>query len=149
MKYPPRESGAIGNDFGLKGWAYGGRYRIERYLYTLQRITGLGILLYLPMHLLVTGQKLDQRQWETVMGLVARGTLPVGEFLVFVAGVFHALNGLRLIVVELGGWLHQPGRPVYPFRLAADRQRPAVVMVFLLSAAIIGYGAYEFFFSIH
>ncbi len=133
------------NNLGLPGWAYGGRYPIERYLYTLQRITGLGILLYLPMHLIVTGQKLEQKSWEFVMYQVTRGFLPLGEFLVFVGAVFHALNGIRLILTELGLFLPIPKRPVYPYTAALHKQRPAVYLMFLLAAVIICYGAYEFF----
>ena len=34
------------NRLGLKGWVAGGRWGPDRYLYTLHRVTGLGLLLY-------------------------------------------------------------------------------------------------------
>ncbi|MEA2063932.1 MAG: hypothetical protein U9P14_09565, partial [Gemmatimonadota bacterium] len=65
------------------------------------------------------------------------------EFLVFTGGVFHALNGIRLVFVELGKFLTRPARPIYPFTNAALKQRPLVYLVFLLSAVIVAYGGYE------
>ncbi|HUU27220.1 MAG TPA: hypothetical protein VM123_05370 [archaeon] len=145
MKFPSTKARTHPNNLGLPGWVYGGRYGLERYLYILQRVTGLGILLYFFLHLLVTGQKLDQRNWEFVMALVTRGILPVGEFLVFAGAVFHGLNGIRLLLTEFGFLLAKPARPVYPFTLAALKQRPAVYLMFFLVVVIVSYGAYEFF----
>jgi len=148
MKYPAISAKTRPNNLGLAGWVYGGRYGIERYLYTLQRITGLGVLFYLLLHLVVTAQKLDPTRWDFVMNLVSRGFLPIGEFLVFAAAVFHALNGVRLILTEFGFLMSKPSRPVYPFTLAARKQRPVVYLVFLVTFVIVTYGAYEFFFGI-
>jgi succinate dehydrogenase cytochrome b subunit len=149
MKFPDITVRTRPNNIGLRGWAYAGRYGIERYLYLLQRITGLGVLIYLPMHILVTGNKLDETSWNWVMGLVTR-LGPYGEFLVFAGAVFHGLNGIRLLFTEFGYLLTKPVRPVYPFVNAAMRQRPAVYAMFLLVAVIVIYGAYELFpFAFH
>ena len=144
MKFPTITARTRPHNLGLRGWAYAGKYGIERYLYTLQRITGLGVLLYLLMHILVTGQKLDEVSWNTVIDLVTR-LGPYGEFLVFAGGVFHALNGIRLLFTEFGYLLARPARPVYPFTNAALKQRPAVYVIFLLVLVIVAYGAYELF----
>ncbi len=145
MKFPDLKSKTHPNFKGVPGWVWAGRYGIERQLYILQRMTGLGVLLYLLMHLIVTGQKLDQSSWEFVMGQVNQGLLPIGEFLVFAGAVFHALNGIRLALVHFGFLMRQPGRPIYPFTVAALGQRWAVYSVFIATAAIVGYGGYEFF----
>ncbi len=144
MKFPTTTARTRPHKFGLRGWAYAGRYGIERYLYTLQRITGLGVLLYLLMHILVTSQKLSEASWNAVMDLVYR-LGPYGEFLVFVGAVFHALNGIRLLFTEFGYLLARPARPVYPFTNAALKQRPVVYVMFLLVVVIVAYGAYELF----
>ncbi len=145
MKFPELKPKTYPNNLGLPGWAYAGRYGFERYMYTLQRITGLGVLLYLLMHLLVTGQKLDQTRWEWIMELVTKGPLPIGEFLVFVAAVFHALNGIRLLLTHFGFLMARPARPIYPFTVAALKQRWAVYLVFVVTTVVVSYGAYEFF----
>ena len=144
MKFPTTTAPTRPNNFGFTGWAYGGRYGIERYLYTLQRITGLGVLLYLPLHIIVTGQKLDEASWNATMDFVYR-LGPYGEFLVFVGAVFHGLNGIRLLFTEFGIMLAKPVRPVYPFTNAAMKQRPAIIVMFLMVAVIVAYGAYELF----
>ena len=133
MKFPTITARARPNNFGFRGWAYAGRYGIERYLYTLQRITGLGVLFYLPMHIYVTGHKLDEASWNWIMGLVNR-LGPYGEFLVFAGAVFHAVNGIRLLLTEFGFLLAKPARPIYPFTNAAMKQRPVVYLMFLLVA---------------
>ncbi|MBW7995014.1 MAG: hypothetical protein FVQ81_00295 [Candidatus Glassbacteria bacterium] len=145
MKFPELQPKTHSNLKGVPGWAWAGRYGIERHLYILQRVTGLSVLLYLPMHLLVTGQKLEQSNWESVMGLVNQGLLPIGEFLLFVCAVFHALNGIRLLLTHFGFLMRQPERPVYPFTVAALKQRWAVYTVFIATAALVGYGGWEFF----
>ena len=144
MKFPELQPKTLSNLRGVQGWAWAGRYGIERHLYILQRVTGLGVLLYLPMHLLVTGEKLDQASWEAVMALVNR--LPaLGEFLVFAGGVFHALNGIRLLMTHFGFLMRQPERPIYPYTVAALKQRWAVYSVFLATVVLVGYGGYELF----
>ncbi len=145
MKFPELKRKTYANNLGVTGWAYAGRYGFERYMYTLQRITGLGVLLYLLMHLLVTGQKLDQTRWEWVMDLVTKNVLPIGEFLVFVAAVFHALNGIRLLLTHFGFLMAKPALPIYPFTVAALKQRWAVYLVFVVTTVVVSYGAYEFF----
>ncbi len=42
------------NRLGIWGWLGGGRWGVERYAYILHRLTGLGILLYFLMHIVVT-----------------------------------------------------------------------------------------------
>ncbi|HLA40441.1 MAG TPA: hypothetical protein VJ417_10605 [Candidatus Glassbacteria bacterium] len=145
MKFTEIQPKSRNNYLGVQGWAWGGRYGVERYLYTLQRITGLGVLLYLPMHLIVTGQKLDPQSWQAVMARVMTWPLPIGEFLVFVGGVFHALNGIRLLLTHFGFLMASPARPIYPFTVAALKQRWAVYLMLTATTVVVGYGAYEFF----
>ena len=68
------------NHLGILGWALGGRWGIERYLYTLHRITGLGILSYFMMHILVTSSRfLGRGQWEKAMAAVESPVFKFGE----------------------------------------------------------------------
>jgi len=132
---------------GVRGWAIGGRWGIERYAYTLHRITGLGILAYFLMHIIVTSSiALGQTQWEWWMSLFSAIPFKIGEYLVFVAFAFHGLNGIRLVLVELGFAVGKPEAPVYPYRTSVNVQRPLLVVVMIVSAAIIVVGGYDFFF---
>jgi len=45
------------NRLGMRGWAVGGRWGLERYLYTLHRVTGLALLAYFLLHIFVTSSR--------------------------------------------------------------------------------------------
>lgn len=138
---PPR----LNRRLGLSGWVYAGKYPAERYLYTLHRISGLGLVVYLPIHVWVTGRRLAGPDvWEQTMGVLRHPVLVVGEFLVLAAFAFHALNGVRLLLGHLGYTLGRPGHPVYPYAIALHRQRPLTVVLMALAALFIAIGAWEF-----
>ncbi|HEX7484756.1 MAG TPA: hypothetical protein VF332_01285 [Vicinamibacterales bacterium] len=129
------------NRLGLKGWLGGGRWGFERYLYTLHRLTGLGLLAYFVLHIVITSSRaLGEHAWARAMGSVTGPVFRVGEYLVFAAFAFHALNGIRLALVELGFAIGNPIEPVYPYRTSVDEQRPLAigVMIFAAILAIVG-----------
>ena len=131
---------------GIAGWAYGGRYGFERYAFILHRITGLGLLLYLVMHIFVTAPRLWGREpWDLIMNFVDKPFFKLGEYAVFVGFAFHALNGLRLIFSELGLFMGTPKRPVYPYQTCLMRQRPVFYVVMALSFVIIIFGGMNLF----
>ncbi len=137
MRYP--------NSLGLMGWLAGGRWGLERYLYVLHRLTGLGMLLYLCVHVLVTSARAFGRgPWERWMGIFESPLFVIGEFLVFVAFAFHAVNGMRLILIELGFAVGRPEEPIYPYRSSLNTQRPLVVVAMIVVAILVAMGGYEF-----
>jgi succinate dehydrogenase / fumarate reductase cytochrome b subunit len=69
----------------------------------------------------------------------------VGEFLVFVAFAFHAINGVRLAVIELGWGVGKPIEPIYPYKTSVDVQRPLAVAAVLLAGVLIVLGGLDFF----
>lgn len=134
------------NNLGLAGWISGGRYGLERYAYTLHRITGLGILCYFLLHLYVTGSRIRGEQaWESTMAAFDTPLFKFGEFLVFIAFAYHALNGVRLGITELGFGMGKPQRPVIPYKNAVRRQRPILVLVMIIAAVIIVFGGLDFY----
>ena len=145
------ESKGRPNRLGIAGWLGGGRWGLERYLYTLHRVTGLGLLLYFVMHIFVTssralGADLGARKasWEWAMGSVSGGIFVVGEYLVFAAFAFHALNGIRLALVELGIGIGRPIEPVYPYRTSVHEQRPLAIGDMVLAAILAAVGGFGF-----
>ena len=134
------------NRLGLRGWLGGGRWGFERYLYTLHRLTGLGLLLYFVLHILLTSSRaFGQGAWAQAMGRVSGTFFLVGEYLVFAAFAFHAINGIRLVLVELGFGVGKPIEPVYPYRTCLHTQRPLAIVVMILAAAVIIWGGVDFF----
>jgi succinate dehydrogenase / fumarate reductase, cytochrome b subunit len=133
------------NNLGLFGWLGGGRYGAERYAYALHRLTGLGILAYFLMHIFVTGARLGGPvQWDSTMAYLARPVFKIGEFLVFLAFIYHAMNGIRLAFVELGFMIGKPGLPLYPYRHSILRQRPLIVAVMIVAAVLMIIGGADF-----
>jgi succinate dehydrogenase / fumarate reductase, cytochrome b subunit len=134
------------NRLGIWGWAGGGRWGFERYLYTLHRITGLGLLAYFLLHIAVTTcRAFGAEAWIKAMGAVSGTIFAVGEYFVFAAFVFHGLNGIRLGLVELGFGLGKPCEPVYPYRTSVHRQRPVAIGVMVLAASLALLGGLDFF----
>jgi len=80
----------IGRQTG--GWAF-----------ILNRITALGLTLYLYMHLIVLG-KLSQGPgaYDEFLELVSSPLFIFGEVLVVAAGIIHGLNGIRIGLTSFG-----------------------------------------------
>lgn len=132
------------NRIGLWGWLGGGRWGVERYAYILHRLTGLGILLYFLMHIVVTSLRAAGIYLWVENGLLDRPIFKFGEFLVFAAFAYHAFNGIRLVLVELGFAVGKPIEPVYPYKTSLGVQRPLFVVMMVLAAALLLAGGYEF-----
>jgi succinate dehydrogenase / fumarate reductase, cytochrome b subunit len=136
------------NRLGLKGWAYAGRYSFERYLYLGHRLSGLGLLAYMVLHIVETANRIrGEEAWAGLMALFASPPFKVIEYLLFAAAVFHAMNGLRLLLTELGFFLGRPKEPVYPYSTSVMRHRPLTYIIMALAGLIMLLGGYSFFFD--
>ncbi len=118
------------NYLGAGGWVWAGRHKLERYLYLLHRITGLGMILFVMVHLCMTTIFRIQGQdvWEATMRILHNPYFKIGEYLVIVAFTYHALNGLRLIIQELGFALGRPVPPIYPYKDSLRKKRPVTII---------------------
>jgi succinate dehydrogenase / fumarate reductase cytochrome b subunit len=132
------------NQLGVWGWVYGGKYQLERYLYILHRVTGVGLLFFILFHFTATTVFRMQGQgvWEATMSILENPILKFGEYLVAVAFIYHALNGLRLFLQELGFALGKPIPPIYPYKDSLRKKRPLTfvfVAIIVILAAITLY----------
>lgn len=132
------------NRLGIWGWLGGGRWGVERYAYILHRLTGLGILLYLLMHTVVTSLRAVGIYTWVEGGFLHKPIFRVGEFLVFAAFAFHAFNGVRLVLVELGVAVGKPIEPVYPYKTSLNVQRPLLIFAMVLAFGFLVFGGYNF-----
>jgi succinate dehydrogenase / fumarate reductase, cytochrome b subunit len=136
------------NRLGLKGWAYAGRYSFERYLYLGHRLSGIGLLAYMVLHIVETANRIrGEEAWAGLMALFASPPFKVIEYLLFAAAVFHAMNGVRLLLTELGFFLGKPKEPVYPYSTSVMRHRPLTYVIMALAGLIILLGGSSFFFD--
>jgi len=124
------------NRLGIGGWVWAGKYNIERYLYILHRISGLALVLYFTLHIMVTSSRIfGVETYELVMGSLETMLFKVFEYLVFVAFVYHGFNGIRLIITELGFCLGSPKMPIFPYTNCLMKQR--LLMWFLMVLVLI------------
>jgi succinate dehydrogenase / fumarate reductase, cytochrome b subunit len=140
------ENKARPNRLGIWGWLGGGRWGAERYLYTLHRLTGLGLLAYFLLHIVVTSSRaVSPERWKAAMASVTGPLFTIGEYLVFLAFAFHAINGIRLAIIELGWGVGRPIEPVYPYQTSVDAQRPLAIAALLVAGVIAVLGTLSFF----
>ena len=136
------------NRLGLKGWMYAGRYSFERYLYLGHRLSGLGLLAYMVLHIVETANRMrGEEAWAGLMALFASPPFKVIEYMLFAAAVFHAMNGVRLLITELGFFLGKPREPVYPYSTSVMRHRPLTYIMMILAGIIMLLGGSSFFFE--
>lgn len=88
------------------------RYRIRTGMFSwlMHRLTGVGLVVYLIIH--VWGLKALSDP-DTFNALIAKYHSPifkVGEFLLLVAVAYHAMNGLRIVLIDFLGWSPQQKR---------------------------------------
>lgn len=76
--------------------------------FILNRITGLGLTLYLMLHLVMLSQlATGPEAYDGFIELVKNPLFTAGELLVVAAGVMHGLNGIRIAFTGLGlGGVH-------------------------------------------
>ncbi len=128
---------------GLSNWLAAGRSGIERLAYVLHRITGLGMLFYLLLHIVMTSLRVKRIYlWEEPY-IFEEPFFRVCEFLVFAAFAYHAFNGIRLLLVDVGVPV---GRPVQTGAGPAAQQilRPVLLLIMLLALVFLVAGGYAF-----
>ena len=82
------------------------RYRVRKgmFAWMLHRFTGVALVVYLAIH--VWGLKSVTNR-EAYNALIAKYHGPlyvIGEFLLLGAVIYHALNGLRIVLIDFLGW---------------------------------------------
>jgi succinate dehydrogenase / fumarate reductase, cytochrome b subunit len=76
---------------------------VGSWAFILNRISALGLTLYLFIHLVVLG-KLAQgpEAYDSFVALARSPLLLAGELLVVLGGLYHGLNGLRIALTSFG-----------------------------------------------
>jgi len=99
------------------GWVFDKPLHLERIGMILHRATGVGLLVYLVFHLVVTNAILGGRIFFTdIMGMLSNPLTHIGEIIVVAAVAFHGINGIRLVLISLGVISGRPHRPDFPYK---------------------------------
>lgn len=83
-----------------RGTLYRGREGM--WSWVLHRITGISIFFFLLVHVLDTSLiRVSPEAYDAVLGTYKNPIMGLGETVLVAAIVFHALNGLRIILIDV------------------------------------------------
>ncbi len=76
---------------------------VSTWAFILNRITGLGLTLYLFIHLMALGQlAIGQQAYDNFISLVHSPLFKMAEMFVIAGGLIHGLNGIRVGMTSFG-----------------------------------------------
>lgn len=82
------------------------RYRIRTgmFAWIMHRLTGVGLVVYLVIHIWGLKSLTDPTAFNALIAKYHAPIYKVGEFGLLVAVVYHAMNGLRIVLIDFLGW---------------------------------------------
>ena len=109
------------------------RYRqLGTWGYILNRITAIGLTVYLVLHLgVLSTLAKGPGAYDSFIALVKSPGFKLGELLVVAGGIIHGSNGIRIVLNSLG--------------LAVRHQKVILTVLMAFSAITIIYFAYVMF----
>jgi succinate dehydrogenase/fumarate reductase cytochrome b subunit len=81
--------------------------------------------------------------WNAVMSIMEYPIFKIGEALVIIGFAFHAVNGIRLILIELGFAVGKAEEPVYPYKSSINVQRPLAFVMLAICFLLIIVGGID------
>lgn len=112
---------------GPAAWVDVRRGAVGHWAFSLNRVTGLGLVFYLYLHLAVLSMLLGgEGAWHSFLRLATTPVFLGLDVLLLFGLLFHGLNGLRVALIGTG--------------LAANRHR-ALFWSFMIGGAILLIGA--------
>lgn len=115
---------------GISDWfKFGGR-SVFSWAFTFQRLTGIVLLIYLCMHLTYLTTLLDKtgETYESMIALTVSKQFLIFDVLLVLCGVFHGVNGFRIILHEFG--------------LAYEYRKPLLAIAIVVALAVWLYASY-------
>ena len=77
--------------------------QVGTWAFILNRITALGLTLYLAMHLVALSQLAQgAAAYDAFIAFAKNPIFKMGEMLVIAAGIIHGLNGIRIVLNSFG-----------------------------------------------
>lgn len=82
------------------------RYRIRTgmFAWLMHRLTGLGLVVYLIIHVWGLKALSDPETFNSLIAGYHSPLAKMGEFALLVAVTYHAMNGLRIVLIDFLGW---------------------------------------------
>ncbi len=143
---PPSRSPTVRRTHRFLGWIFDKPLNLEKFGFMVHRATGVGLLLYLVFHLIVTSTVLGgQGFFIDVMGTLESPALHIGEIIVVAAVFFHGTNGIRLVLIGLGVISGRPHRPDFPYKAPSLNKAEKGALWTALGVAVLGLLFASFF----
>jgi succinate dehydrogenase / fumarate reductase cytochrome b subunit len=116
----------------LRDWFNPLRGGLGLLAFALNRITGIGLVVYLTLHLIVLSLLFrGEAGWDNFIAL-ARSPLFLTLDVILIAGMLiHGLNGVRVALVGMG--------------LGVKSHKTAFVVLMIVAAAVLAYMAFRVF----
>lgn len=86
--------------------------------FVFQRLTGIVLLIYLCMHLAYLSTLRDPELYESMIAITTSPQFLPLDVLLVLCGVYHGINGIRVIIHELG-FLHKQRKALLAFTFIA------------------------------
>ncbi len=100
---PARQAPPRGRRRGVLGWLDVRGRRLGGWAFILNRVTGLGVLFYLYLHLIVLSQlAAGPSSWNALLNWFLNPIFLVLDVVLLAGLLIHGLNGIRLTLVEFG-----------------------------------------------
>ncbi len=82
------------------------RYRIRTgmFAWMAHRLSGVALVVYLVIHIWGLKSLTDPDAFNALIAKYHQPIFKVGEFLLLAAVVYHAMNGLRIVLIDFLGW---------------------------------------------
>ncbi len=80
------------------------KVRTGMFAWMLHRLTGVALVVYLTVHIWGLRKLSDADAFNALITSYHAPIFKVGEFLLLGAVVYHALNGLRIVLIDFLGW---------------------------------------------
>ena len=80
------------------------RIRVGMFAWMLHRLTGVALVGYLCIHVWGLRSITDPEAYNHLITVYHAPLYKVGEFLLLGAVIYHALNGMRIVLIDFMGW---------------------------------------------
>ena len=129
---PRRPNTAPAQRRGVVGWFDPRGRRLGGLAFIVNRLSGLGLVLYLYMHLMILSLLVQgPGAWDTFVDIALSPPVLVFDVVLLVGMLIHGLNGIRVGLVGLG--------------LVASRQKALFIAAMVISAFVAFVGALRIF----
>ncbi len=126
-------------------WGFRKPMTLEKLALLAQRVSGVGILVYLFFHIFITGSIVPgpdgvpggQDVFSGLMGMLFNPVAHIGELLVVVGATFHGINGIRVMLLEITKLIGHPIRPDYPYKVQSlGKGQQSILLTAMIMAGL-------------